>query len=457
MALHALLALLPALWGISQAINCTAIPPQTTPSDNDQAIATCLQAGGVAILSGGLYLVTGGIAVPNGGTLSGNQDTATIVQLTQPSSTNYLVSPGSSATVSYISFDANEYLPDGCCSAVFLIGAVSNVLIHDCSASGQDNPGATGVYFISAEASNNMVLRVNISAMQYGVIFLDGLLPGSSNVVQDSFIFENHCDSVTFAGFGELRGCTIQHNGWDCKNGNPPIPGGGPYCLDNTQGAIVQGNVVSENCGMLFDIDSCSNFIVDGNTFMQPGYTWGGLYPYCQGSLAVNLIDTSSFSFTNNQVQNTLNSNAVGLSYFGDSNGVFGNEGASAFSDLPNGPNTVLALTITTRPASIKTTSNVITNNTLIAGCTADGCAGVGYFSSRGTGFQGKDGAWAPNMYTGNSPFGSDVGSKRCGGNWYAGNTPVCDSGSPYPCNEDDYQHPDVSNWRNDPGCAEYT
>ena len=54
---------------------------------------------------------------------------------------------------------------------------------------------------------------------------------------------------------------------------------GGPYCLDNTEGGLVYGNSISSNCGMLFDIDTCSNFNVSGNTFSQPGNTWNGVCP----------------------------------------------------------------------------------------------------------------------------------------------------------------------------------
>lgn len=61
---------------------------------------------------------------------------------------------------------------------------------------------------------------------------------------------------------------------------------------------------------------------------------------------------------------------------------------------------------------------------------------------ARGTGY-GPGQSWSAqttNYFTGNTTFGSNVGSVRCGGDWFAGNS-TCDAGSPPPCNDDDYQH----------------
>jgi hypothetical protein len=55
-----------------------------------------------------------------------------------------MLSPGDDSTIAYISFVANGNLPQGCCASIFAVGAVSNVLVHDCAGSGQDNPIATG-------------------------------------------------------------------------------------------------------------------------------------------------------------------------------------------------------------------------------------------------------------------------------------------------------------------------
>ena len=95
------------------------------------------------------------------------------------------------------------------------------------------------------------------------------------------------------------------------------------------------GNQVSNNCGLVLDIDTCANFNVTGNTFSSPGNTWGGAYPYCAGMPAVQLMDTNDFMFVDNVVSNNVPSNALGFGHWGDSNHVFSNVGAAAFSDLP--------------------------------------------------------------------------------------------------------------------------
>lgn len=71
-------------------------------------------------------------------------------------------------------------------------------------------------------------------------------------------------------------------------------------------------------------------------------------------------------------------------------------------------------------------------------------CVGTGYFATRDTGFDAAGGwsAATTNYYTNNKPYGSNVGSRRGGGNWYAANTTCTAQSSPAPCNIDDYQHP---------------
>ena len=408
----------------------------------------------------GAFAVDGGITLPAGSKLIGavSAGSTTLILSANPAGDNFLIAMSSRSEIGFVNLNVNGLLPGGCCSAGIVIGSIANALVHDLAVQGQHRPVATGVYFIGSSASSNLVLRVTITGMHYGTIFVAGLQRNSGNRIESSTLHENHCDAVTFAGYGELTKSYIHSNGFDCNNGNPPIPGGGPYCLGNRNGALISQNTVKNNCGMLLDIDSCSGFNVTGNVFAQPGNTWGGKYPYCQGSLAANLVDSSDFVFQNNEVHNTLSSNAVGLSHWGDSNHIFSDTNAAPFSDLPNAGNTVVAFSITTRPSSISTTNNVISGNSFQADCGASGCAGVGYFAGRGTGWLGSSGPWKPNLYTSNNPFGSNIGSKRCGGNWYAGNTPSCPATNPpAPCNADDYQHPDTANWRNDAGCGQYS
>ena len=81
------------------------------------------------------------------------------------------------------------------------------------------------MYFISAKGVRTIFLNVTLFGLQYGVIFISGLPARSGNRIEQSIIHDIHCDSVTFGGYGELVNTYIFNNGWDCGNGNPPIPG----------------------------------------------------------------------------------------------------------------------------------------------------------------------------------------------------------------------------------------
>lgn len=74
--------------------------------------------------------------------------------------------------------------------------------------------------------------------------------------------------------------------------------------------------------------------------------------------------------------------------------------------------------------------------------------------TTRGTGLD--HGTWSAattNYFTGNDPYGSQVGSVRCGGNWFAANS-TCNQGSAAPCNVDDYQH--TADWLRSDACRDY-
>jgi hypothetical protein len=390
--------------------------------------------------------------------LLGNPAAKTTLVLQPGSITNYVVSLGSFSLVANLVLNASGNLPSGCCSAVVLVPNVfhAHAIVVNCTIMGQHLPVATGVYFVDPRSRYNLVQSSIVTGMHFGAIFVAGLPRESRNTIEASQFFDNHCDAVTFAGYGELSDSLLHHNGWDCKNGHPPIPGGGPYCLGNAIGGVIQRNTVYDHCGMVLDIDRCANFVVDSNVLRDPGFTWNGRFNYCRGSLGVNLIDTMNFTFSNNIVENQRSSNAVGLSHWGDANHVFENIGAPEFSDLPRGPSTVVAFSVTARAGSSLSVSNRVVNNSFRADCSTAGCAGVGYFTGRGTGWKRNNEAWNPNMFTLNDPFGSDIGSRRCGKNWYAGDSPICPAHPPPPCNADDFQHV-VIPFRNDEGCYRYS
>src|SRR5262249_6881241 len=146
---------------------------------------------------------------------------------------------------------------------------------------------------------------------------------------------------------------------------------------------------------------------------------WGGQYPYCGGGSGMGIIDSRNLTITGNVVENNGSQNAVG-----DPNGVFSPSGNTA-SDLPAGKSTILAFWLGRRYGGAPVVdSSTITGNEMHAYCSAP-CVGVGYFIGRRTGVD-ANGMWSAgttNYLTKNDPFGSNVGSKRCGSNWYAGNS----------------------------------
>jgi len=265
-------------------------------------------------------------------------------------------------------------------------------------------------------------------------------------VIRQNHIYNNKCDGITFVSYGVAEKNTIYQNGWDCENG--PIPGASIYSLKNKDGGRLIGNKMYNTCGHVIDIDRGDHFHIEGNHAYDPGYRWGGKYNYCAGS-AIFLLDVRQFKIIGNTFENKGRNWNNGF----DPNAVTRAVGAAAFSDLPFGSKTAIAFVLAKRPnSSDTTTSNTIENNKMRAYCSGGGCGGLGYFTSRGTGHKGT--AWSAsttNYFRGNDPFGSQVGSVRCGGNWYAGNS-TCGQGAKPPCNSDDYQHnpPKGDNFRND-------
>jgi len=147
--------------------------------------------------------------------------------------------------------------------------------------------------------------------------------------------------------------------------------------------------------------------------------------------------------------------NRVGV--FGDPNGLFHAHGAAGYSDLPHGDDNAIGFLLGQRPDSPGATmNNSFADNEFRAACSAP-CVGLGWFASRGTGFD-AEGGWSAsttNYFVRNTPNGSNYGSKRCGGNWYAA-AETC-TGSTWPegdCNGDDHQHD--GDWARNDGCSGY-
>jgi hypothetical protein len=209
-----------------------------------------------------------------------------------------------------------------------------------------------------------------------------------------------------------------------------------------------------DDCGNVVDLDEVQGFTIEYNTIEGPGYDWEGWAPWC-GGVGLILIDSSYNHLVGNDISNNDRpQNAVGEST--DPNDIYDGSGAN-YSDLPSGSAQTIAFVLAQRPSSGgATVNNLIEDNTLRSSCSGS-CAGLGWFVSRGAGTDAAGGwsASTTNYFLRNTPYGSEVGSQRCGASWYAAND---ECGTTWPsadCNQDDYQHDD--DWlRNDAGCRDY-
>lgn len=456
----------------ADAVPCDSLEPTQSMSQNWRNIQGCLDERGRAKLGPGEFLVDQGIAIWDGAELLGDATWPVIRLVQDPVNwrSNFLVKTlGQGSRVGSLTLDGYGNLPAGAHGAVVHIeGNEANIEDNHILNSVRSTPTswATGVYFICADCRGNVVQRNQIYQHFRGVIFRDALKPGSDNALLGNGIRDNMCDGITMAGFGIVAENEVFRNGYDCLNGGggTPIPGAAIYSLDNKVGAVISNNTLYDSCGHNLDVDNASNFLIKENVIRNPGYQWDGIYSYCGTAASMFLMETTLSTIIGNVVENNGRLN----NQFGygpgshDTNGVFSPTGEpDDMSDLPAGGNTVLAFVLAMRKnATNPVISNVIEGNQFRSACDYP-CVGVGYFASRNTGF-GLDLSWSAqttNYYTSNNPYGSNIGSIRCGGNWYAANS-VCEDSAPADseCNQDDYQHnPPSGDWaRSNPDCKLY-
>jgi hypothetical protein len=445
----------------SALVDCNNIPSNVSAAVNYSNINGCLAAPAhTAKLASGTFGVTGGFnLVSSGYTITKSAGASSVPLIRLDASSQYLIQLGDSATVSNVNLQANGNLANTCCSAVVLVVG-SNTLASGLTIDARTTPYSTlpkdvGVYFLCQFCSGNVATNNVIRNGNYGVI-VNTESGQNGAVVSNSQITGIGCDSVTFRDgnkSGKIVGNTIWGNGAKCANGG--IPGGGVYSLNNTGGFLVQNNIIHNNCGAGIDLDNVSGVQIIGNWSTSPGDP--ALGTNCKGGISVAIADMRNSSITGSNVfkNEGRSTNRMGLATFGDPNGFYRNTSSPAWSDLPFGGNTAVAFALVTRKGSMLTQGNTIDGNQFIANCSSP-CVGAGFFTSRGTGYA-PGGAWSgatTNYFTNNTVVGSNFGSRRGGGNWYAAST-VCTAGSsPAPCNADDYQHnAPAGDWaRNDIG-----
>jgi hypothetical protein len=298
--------------------------------------------------------------------------------------------------------------------------------------------------------------------------------------------------------------------------GNPGIPGAAIYSLNNDFGGYISGNTIYNQCGANIDLDRVSGFEVYDNSSYDPGAglhptsPTGALENFaptgatgsldrklrCGGGAAFLAFDAYSMTIVGNTFENN---DSTGRNMLGNADqysrvysqcaptgcvGGTGNSctsctsGAAAMSDIAGGEKGVVAFIFGRRPLNnsrvplsgvtlptgpwtasgptgVVLYGSLITDNDWRGYCGAGGgCTGLGAFFSRGTGWGagGSSSLSAPNYMLRNTGYGSQVGSNRCGYNWWAGDSGSCSpvSGD---CNDDDGKAPHTTYMYRNDGC----
>lgn len=438
------------------AQNCFQLIPSTA-AVNHRRISQCLRLEQRVTLGPGIFLLPHGLKMPPNSTLQGalavgsqkaslNASLASHLLLAVPTAiTHSLLEVSSDSLVSSVILDTGGKQRDAtCCTSVIsLVG--NNTVISDVEVLGSRT--GIGVLFESPTSHDNLVFKMHVHHCYYGIVFAHGLRSHQVNTFEQSTIEDIDCDAISFAGFGQVRRSVIRNSGFAC---GPPAFGAGAgfFCKGNRYGAQIEDSIVSKTCGMSLDVDSCSHVEVRNNTFSNTGYDWDRNLTHCWGMPTAILLDSQMCSISYNSMENSRPSNRIRWS--GDPHQVYSQVAAPLFSDLPEDNDTILNFAVLHRPNAMALPSiqNDVSNNSFSSRCDENNCSGVAYFVGRGTGLP------QPSEFNGNVVSDSDVGSVRCGENWYAATQPVCPEESDWPCNLDDYLHPD-QNFRND-NCRDY-
>lgn len=430
---------------------------------NYERIQWCLYTYGKALLTSGEFVINNVLIMDNAQLISANGDWP-VVKATSDYS-NSMIKLNHNCRVAFLTLNADKFLRDSNNNAsVIEIGGDNNQVDNNVIMGGSvplyntDPYPIVGVYIMCGD--NNTVWNNKISNNHSGVIvtrnFKVSYVP-SNNTITENEVFGNRSDGITLVSYGKVLNNKIYNNGWDCQNGGAgsPIPGAGIYSQENLEGALIEGNTIYDNTGHNIDLTSIQHFIIKNNIVYNPGNTdIPGITNtiVAGGAMSVCIVDASYCVIENNDIRNEDRScNKVGGGGWWDKdiNRFFSkNAYNDRYSDLPFGDNSIIAFgLIESRCNRIddsghvvlinQVKQNTIRNNIFIASPN-----GIGYFASRNTGFE-ADSSWSAsstNYYTLNNPNGSNVGSVRCGGNWYAANG--------IDANADDNQHqPPSSSW----------
>lgn len=462
------------------ASTCNDIAASRNPAENYANIYACLAApAGVAQLDAGIFPLSRKITMPNGSKLVGigadhkgatlsaspdsNQPWGDALAQRYPDNTVLEVSDDN--VVEALRVTGNGQLHIDCCTSVVVICG-SQSRLHDVEivdldpANGQlpqESIGGrpVGLHFMGSSASSgNVADKVAIHDVYIGVVFRSGLPALHANTVADSEIFNTFCDGISLSGYGILRNNVIHGSGVNCGQKPTPVPGAGLYATNNQSGAELVGNKIMDVCGNGMDIVNSKRFLIKGNSVRFTGSPLMTKYPYCVGGTPGNFVDINDFTIAENSFE------AVNTAPLGKLLSLFPSYAADfrrAYAPLPNRNKQIVAVRLLKWKGTV--TNNKFDDNAMVARCDAqDTCVGIGLYVGPGTGV-GGDGKWAASTsdyFTRNSVAGSNIGSLRCGFDWYAGNSVCTANRKDKSCNDDDFKHTsDVkANWSRNNSCA---
>lgn len=467
------------------AVSCVDLRPQATADQSRRLLQSCLNRCDVVTLHpGAVFRLEAPITVPSGALLTteGAGPASAWAELraigTPRFASNRLVTVCSrtesngcgrgelavGGTLRFLKLNMNNVTSEVRPNSVINVDGRGNVIEHvevfnplERHVIPRCGPTVGPVNHHSALAFNpgdadNVVRHAKLHGLVLGVVFGAGLTSASNNVVEDSEIFMNRSNPITFAGFGIARRNHIHDNGWCVGDG---LEGGAIYCARNHNGGVLSDNEIHDTCRDVIDFDDCWHMKVLDNHLYNPGTRRfpapvGDVGAKCNSAATMRTGVPRYSTYARNRVENQGRDwNTVGVHFPSDDR--FSATGAAAYSDLPDGRRQSLAYLMVKRrdQGSFAAIGNDIRDNVFVATCDSPACVGMGYYVARGTGLDvaGNWSAATTNAFRGNRVGSSPRTSRRCGANWYAGgawagSASLCQPGSTAQgCNADDYAH----------------
>jgi len=318
--------------------DCNALTPASSPAANRVNIQACLTQGR-AKLTNAVFRVNEPIILGSNQVLAGAPGTTLpTIRLAAPNTSNVLIRfDGSNSRVSNLNLDGANAFGNYANSSVvtFLAGGKnqldnSRIFNNQMPRAGQK---ATGVYIMGGHGGN-LVINNSIFNNFHGVIFAAPFTINTASTLALNQIYDNKCDGVTLAGYGEVVANVIHDLGWECENG---IPGGGIYAEANDRGALIAGNEIYNTCGHGIDLFQIAYFVITRNHVHDPGWPDGSANALCYdwGSAPAFLLNARESTITHNTFVNGGEAAEPGNG--GLERAIFRTREPRPFSDLPSG------------------------------------------------------------------------------------------------------------------------